>query len=872
MRIANNVPALLTHINLRQNDRLMSTHMNRLSTGLRINSAREDAAGMAIANKLSFQLTGLERASDNSQHGISLIQTAEGALNEVHAMLQRIRELSVQAANDTLVPEDRMRIQREINDLTDEITALSGRSEFNTLKLLNGEAARVANSWVSDPRFAAAGNAVLTRVLANPLFISEGTPAGTLNYTVVSAGQPARLVSNQFDPIDMSALVPESVFARYTNDPARLIINGVVINVNRGDTMGIVWQRIVASSEYTGVVPTLPNLVAETPLHFTTTRNGSHERIELNGNADLWRQFGIYLPAESYARVASNVSDPPLDIEPPFYFGSGAYPNATPPGGTLTLTQALNRPRNPNFDPRLPISETNPPFATVDNTNPASPVLVPTFNAHWDLPPVVDDGPPVIRGMNGVITVHVGDELANGWPIHINEGMTRLDIFRAIEDAGNIITQRQYGILDPSTPGTGDYGVRAWEVLTDATGPRIVTYPQEGGRIWITADSVDSIRRDANGRPLEIDLIGTVFGTSVLQEREGLTSPSAQREPLVSIGQDVQIDVAGLFVNNDPNHPVSAFNDSMSVVTRGNRVTISSAQGHRIEMNIHVPDTYRRDANGDPIPLAVAVNEVTGTPAMWVVATPQRSITVNGVQIPEQLLHDMMTNPTDDNIAAVNELLNNASIAASSAAVAGSTLLPSTSARFDFDGGTWTLTAVPENSAYLITLGGSVELLQDMGVDPDYFLALEMELRIEEFGGLRVQIGPNYNMNMNIEIPRINSETLGLTEFRAGNMVRLVSVTTWEGAQRAIDQSDSAIQQISLIRSRLGAYQNRLEHTIRNLDNAALNTETARSRVQDTDMAREMTFLSKRQVMYQAGLAILGQANQRPQMILSLLQ
>ncbi|MCL2398194.1 MAG: hypothetical protein FWC91_00440 [Defluviitaleaceae bacterium] len=99
-----------------------------------------------------------------------------------------------------------------------------------------------------------------------------------------------------------------------------------------------------------------------------------------------------------------------------------------------------------------------------------------------------------------------------------------------------------------------------------------------------------------------------------------------------------------------------------------------------------------------------------------------------------------------------------------------------------------------------------------------------------------------------------------------------MQVTHLQGALHAIDQADHAIRTVSGIRTRLGAYQNRLEHTVNNLDNSAVNTAQARSRVQDTDMAREMTMFSKRNVMYQAGLAILGQANQRPQMVLSLLQ
>jgi flagellin len=148
---------------------------------------------------------------------------------------------------------------------------------------------------------------------------------------------------------------------------------------------------------------------------------------------------------------------------------------------------------------------------------------------------------------------------------------------------------------------------------------------------------------------------------------------------------------------------------------------------------------------------------------------------------------------------------------------------------------------------------------------------IDLEMRIEDFGGLRIQIGPNYNMAMFIQIPRVNAETLGLVHFQVNNMVRLLDLETREGADTAIGQMDDAIRRLSEIRSRLGSQQNRLEHTIRSLDNTTVNTENARSRIQDTDMAREATNMTKRNVLLQAGISILGQANQRPQMILQLL-
>jgi flagellin len=416
MRIANNVPAIFTQLHMRRNDRGLQASMNRLATGLRINSAREDAAGMAVANKLSFQITGLERSGENASHGISIVQTAEGALEEVHAMLQRIRELAVQAANDTLVHEDRARIQMEVDELTDEVNAISTRTEFNTIKLLNGEAARMTTVWMLDT----VNPPALTRNVVTPLLISEGFPAGNLQFEL------------SVNPTGGYLIDPESLVLF---DPRDLDRSGVK--------------------------------------------------------------------------------------------------GATPPH----------------------------PF-----------------------PPIFDNR--------------------------------------------------------PTTPPT----------------------PPE------------------------------------------------------------------LTVSND-----------------GDRFTITTPDGETKEMNIFVP------------------------------------------------------------------------------------------------------------------LGSG------------FPTTMNMEMRIEDFGGLRVQIGPNYNMAMFIQIPRVNAETLGLVHHQVNNMVRLLDLETREGADTAIGQMDDAMRRLSEIRSRLGSQQNRLEHTIRSLDSTTVNTENARMRIQDTDMAKEATNMTKRNVLLQAGMSILGQANQRPQMILQLL-
>lgn len=138
MIINHNVTALNTHNKLSSATAAQSKSMEKLASGLRINKAGDDAAGLAISEKMRAQVRGLDQAGRNAQDGISLIQTAEGALNETHDILQRMRELGNQAANDTNTTSDRGEIQKEINSLTSEINRIGNTTEFNTQKLLDG--------------------------------------------------------------------------------------------------------------------------------------------------------------------------------------------------------------------------------------------------------------------------------------------------------------------------------------------------------------------------------------------------------------------------------------------------------------------------------------------------------------------------------------------------------------------------------------------------------------------------------------------------------------------------------------------------------------------------------------------------------------
>src|SRR5918912_269262 len=137
LRIQNNVEAFNAHRNLSGTEERLATAMERLSSGYRINRAADDAAGLAISERLRGQIGGLDQSQRNAQEAVSLVQTAEGSLTEVHAMLHRIRDLAVQYKNGSLSANDRTAIQSEVNQLASEIERIGSTAQFNGINLLN---------------------------------------------------------------------------------------------------------------------------------------------------------------------------------------------------------------------------------------------------------------------------------------------------------------------------------------------------------------------------------------------------------------------------------------------------------------------------------------------------------------------------------------------------------------------------------------------------------------------------------------------------------------------------------------------------------------------------------------------------------------
>ena len=197
MVVQHNLSAMNANRMLNVTTSAQSKSTEKLSSGYKINRAADDAAGLSISEKMRSQIRGLNKASDNAQDGISLIQTAEGALNESHSILQRMRELAVQAANGTETDDDREAVNNEIGQLQEELTRISETTEFNTMKLLDGSQSGGNATTGSGPKFGVIQTNA-TSALAGAILTSSvgGVQVSTAASSLTKAGSETAIWSN----------------------------------------------------------------------------------------------------------------------------------------------------------------------------------------------------------------------------------------------------------------------------------------------------------------------------------------------------------------------------------------------------------------------------------------------------------------------------------------------------------------------------------------------------------------------------------------------------------------------------------------------------------------------------------------------------
>jgi flagellin len=241
MRINHNIAALNTYRQLTVNQGQGGKSIEKLSSGLRINRAGDDAAGLAISEKMRAQIRGLEQAQRNASDGISMIQTTEGALNESHSILQRMRELAAQAANDTNVAVDRQEIQKEVNQLTSEINRIGNNTEFNTQSLLKGknapvvESAATINTVTSGVKGVAVGQVSALETVATSVKVASSSASLTAS-TSKATGSASEITEDTQSIKGVKSTVNLSVGISVQAAENGTDLNGKTVTVRQGTT------------------------------------------------------------------------------------------------------------------------------------------------------------------------------------------------------------------------------------------------------------------------------------------------------------------------------------------------------------------------------------------------------------------------------------------------------------------------------------------------------------------------------------------------------------------------------------------------------------------------------------------------------------
>lgn len=320
MRINHNISALRGNNQLKITNNSLDKSLEKLSSGYRINRAADDAAGMAISKKMRTQINGLDQASRNASDGISVIQTAEGALNEVGAMLQRMRELAVQSANGTNTPEDRVAIQQEIDELNQEVNRISTDTEFNTKCLLDG---------TLDSQTYSNNNKV------ELISLSDNVIPGNYNITITQDARQAVIAGITINDTDEAAV-----------SSGTININGVEVEVVKGETLDSVFEKLrtqcdtmnikVFSGNIGGTDPEYGGYeqaaVGEGDIILMTDGYGSDQKIELHcDNEELCDQLGI---------SPSGVTAYGVDAKATIGDGFSLTATASGSGNIITVTDA----------------------------------------------------------------------------------------------------------------------------------------------------------------------------------------------------------------------------------------------------------------------------------------------------------------------------------------------------------------------------------------------------------------------------------------------------------------------------------------------------------------------------------------------------
>ena len=766
MRVYHNIPALFTYNALNSTNEALQKSINKLSTGLRINTAADDAAGLAISEKMRAQIRGLDMAVRNAQDGISMIQTAEGALNETHSIIQRMRELAVQAANDTLTANDRQVIQLEIDQLKEEVDRIASTTQFNKKKLLDGTASVL---WSADKLETKAFVRGSLRQVDQ--FGQKAAAEG--NFKIAINATPGQ---GQIQKSDVFKIKHENVMMNVSVNTLEGV-NGVSIDGLPAGDYKLTLERVATAGDASANLVSWYGFDDLKVLGSSADANANilFEVVNVDTVAKQVTFRGVSYVLDKDGNLTNYVDENiVVGTAGMAYTNLGVTLGLTGIGATITATVGNKL-----------VYQVN---AAVDTGNIA---------ATWDFD--INSAWPLGWGGSGSLAFAFNSAGIDGKTVHFRTFY--LNTTNGVTYEGDISTR--FGSLTSlsATSVTGasftaayvgqvaadDVMLRDLDRFWDANGKFMLEDPQtltliqgDGTKASITLYATDTIRnvqeklnaaiRDQLGQGQYVSSNADKFVTYVSEEDEASNTPEA---------------VAGTFV--------------IRSVIAGTNGEISFA--------------------GD--------EDVIKALSLSVIQASKE----NEFRVSAQDAHSGAT-------------------VASNVKVTGNLLIGIVHPNVDVEFDPMADIAVSWNANTR-----QFELAAESGT---YETSLHLADNSTVF-----QIGANESEDMGVDIGDMSARSLG---------IHRVLVTDRDSAARSITIIDSALDRVSNQRAKLGAYQNRLEHTINNLNTASQNLTAAESRIRDLDMAQEMMNFTKLQILMQAGNAMLAQANTLPQAVLQLLR
>lgn len=708
----------------------------RLSSGYRVNRAADDAAGLSISEKMRKQIRGLNRASENAEEGISLVQTAEGALGEVQEMLQRMNELSVQAANGLNSAVDRGYIQDEVDRLKFEIDRVAQTAKFNEVYLLNG---------------------------------ALGDPA--------RVGETEREYDSYMGEVDRKLFATELTGARKGQ---RISLD----DIHKQKGLKIVYAEITHEVNTTQSGSGNPGLTGGTydPLRRVLETEIVPQAVK--GLLDTFTQTYGYLANSSIGIGLNLYNDSTTSTLASVTLGTQAWFDGTAtPKAELTYKLSVN------------VSSLLNTAGNVDLTNKRNELE--TTIIHEMMHAMMDE-----VHTNGMIGSD-GYSFSQGerFPDWFVEG-------NAQAAAGGCFNGNDWvnGNGNGWVTGTGGLGIDGTTSLTDIAN----RVKGSGSRLG----SGTSTSQYATGY-LACMYLG------YLANGGGSVTQAGIRRGLDKILSEIR---------GNGTTKGKSLNRVISEATNGKYNGISSFE-----------NSFGDNESAVFISRLVNIVGSTGTGGLVADFSAEQGILPDAAPSPQINLFKLDPNNSD----VTNRYPPNYPVMSGGSAWKDGTGVDGTGKGGTGSPGSWTRPGGTNGA------GGT-------GRQPVRPAREEVTLT----DGLKLQVGAERDERMTIYIEGVNCWQIGVQD---------VDVMTEDSATRSIDMVAFALDKVSRQRSRLGAYQNRLEHMIRNLDNVAENTQAAEARIRDTDMAREMVQFSNNRILQQAGESVLVQATQMAQGVMRLL-